>query len=149
MGIPQKRHLTELSHYSKSNCDALCNTQSDVNTLSNTQLNNNSLSNTHSNDDTLKSLKCIYTNADSLRNKMAELKTVVYKEKPHIIAVTEIKPKNFREIQLADFTLNGSPVGRPTCMLYTPLMLLTSGRGIIIFVHESLSANAVDTCIVR
>jgi hypothetical protein len=44
-------------------------------------------------------LCCMYTNADSLSNKMTELKTIVCLERPHVIAVTEVKPKNLETLQ--------------------------------------------------
>ena len=43
----------------------------------------------------IKSLKCWSTNADSLINKMNELKARIYLFKPDIIVVTEIYPKQF------------------------------------------------------
>ena len=55
-------------------------------------------------------ISCFYTNADSLVNKIDELKTIVVNNKPQIIAVTEINPKNARfnlqnvEIQIPGYT---------------------------------------------
>ena len=85
----------------------------------------------------LSTLKCIYTNADSLSNKMTELKTLVKYEKPHIIAVTEVKPKNFKEILKADFILKDYEIHESN-------VLNRVGRGIIIYVHNSLQVNDVD-----
>ena len=43
----------------------------------------------------MKNLSCMYTNADTLTNKMTELKAYVEHHNPCIIAVTEIIPKNY------------------------------------------------------
>ena len=42
------------------------------------------------------SIKCLYTNADTLTNKMPELKVLIEEHKPLIIAITEVIPKKFR-----------------------------------------------------
>ena len=44
----------------------------------------------------MKNLPCMYTNADTLTNKMTKLKAYVQHHNPWIIAVTEIIPKNYR-----------------------------------------------------
>ena len=82
-------------------------------------------------------LKCMYTNADSLRNKMSELKSVVLKENPHIIAVTEAKPKHFRDLCEEDFILEGYN-------FYHTNIDMALGRGILIYVHKSLNVNRVN-----
>ena len=41
-------------------------------------------------------LRCFYTNTDTLKNKLTEFKTRLKQFKPHIIGVTEVKPKNAR-----------------------------------------------------
>ena len=43
-------------------------------------------------------LNCFYTNADQLRNKMSELTLRVRNEKPMVVGVTEVKPKNHNVI---------------------------------------------------
>lgn len=59
----------------------------------------------------LNNLKCLYTNADSLINKMEELQNYIKIYKPKLIAITEVKTKNNRvslfkaEFQLEDYTL--------------------------------------------
>ena len=42
----------------------------------------------------VRAIKFIYTNADTLTNKLDELKTLVNIEKPELVAVTEVLPKN-------------------------------------------------------
>ena len=55
-------------------------------------------------------LRCLYTNADTLANKLTELKTVIDMEKPHLVAVTEVVPKhsklstNGSELQIEGYT---------------------------------------------
>jgi hypothetical protein len=39
-------------------------------------------------------LKCFYTNADQLKNKMTEFQIRVGEWMPHIIGITEVKPKS-------------------------------------------------------
>ena len=41
-------------------------------------------------------MPCMYTNADTLTNKIPELKTYVDHHNPWIIAIKEIIPKNYR-----------------------------------------------------
>ena len=43
------------------------------------------------------SLKCMYTNADSLLNKRSELVNVILKDQPDIIMIAEVLPKNVNE----------------------------------------------------
>lgn len=53
-------------------------------------------------------LKCIYTNADSLLNKLDEFKSRFLQEKPDIVAITEVIPKNMRYvISKAELDLKG------------------------------------------
>ena len=56
------------------------------------------------------SLKCIYTNADSFLNKFDEFKQryVSENEKPDIIAITEVLPKNMRyTVNKAELDIEG------------------------------------------
>ena len=41
-------------------------------------------------------LKCFYTNADMLDNKINELQIAVREHEPDVIAIKEVKPKHFR-----------------------------------------------------
>ena len=45
----------------------------------------------------IQSIRCLYTNADVLTNKMAELKLSIDTEAPHVIVVTEVIPKNRKD----------------------------------------------------
>ena len=42
------------------------------------------------------SLRCMYTNADSLHNKLPELAAEITVRKPDIILITEVKPKKYK-----------------------------------------------------
>eukprot|EP00914_Ancora_sagittata_P033616 GHVO01067769.1.p1 GENE.GHVO01067769.1~~GHVO01067769.1.p1 ORF type:complete len:114 (-),score=11.23 GHVO01067769.1:274-615(-) len=79
-------------------------------------------------------MRCVYFNADSLPNKMNEFRKRIQGmiEEPNIIAATEVEPKNSRfELQPVDFMLEG----------YTAFTNINhNGRGIIIWVHNSLNA---------
>ena len=81
-------------------------------------------------------LKCLYTNADSLLNKIAELKLAVQNYRPHIIAVTEMRktrktPIEDAEIQIQDYDIFRSNLNS------------NLDRGCIIYTHRSLQANSV------
>ena len=89
---------------------------------------------------TFEKLKCMYTNADSLSNKMNELRSLVYLEKPHIIAITEVKPKNYKDITLTDFNLEGYEI-------HSVNVTKRQGRGIIIYAHNSLKVNDIELCV--
>ena len=52
-------------------------------------------------------IKCIYTNADQLRNKLDELKLRASENPPGIIGITEVKPKkNTFKMSPAEFSLD-------------------------------------------
>ena len=48
-----------------------------------------------------KLLKCMTINAQSLKNKMDEFKSVIDREKPHIISVTETWGKEWMGMQFS------------------------------------------------
>ena len=61
-------------------------------------------------------LDILYTNADGLINKRQELRVLInsLKDKPDVIAITEIKPKNvLGTIQPTEFNLDGYNVFLP------------------------------------
>ena len=75
-------------------------------------------------------IKCMYTNADSLMNKLSELKSQVTQSQPMIIGITEMKPKKCRfnivpcELQLEGYELFSN--------------LEKDGRGICLYIHRTL-----------
>ena len=93
-------------------------------------------------DNSIKSLRCLYTNADVLTNKMTELKTVVDMERPEIVIVTEVIPKN-RIDPVEEFE-----IGLDGYYMWHNLEESTNSskttRGIIIYLLNGLCANAVE-----
>jgi len=85
-------------------------------------------------------LTCFYTNADSLPNKMIELRNraKLCPDQPDIIAITEVKPKNCRyTLQPADYLIEG--YSHFTCNLEKE-----ATRGIIIWVINKFEAVEVN-----
>ena len=82
-------------------------------------------------------LSCLSLNADTLSNKIDELKSLVCTINPDIIAITEIYPKRSRfsmedcEIQIENYDTFRTP--------QTP-----NTRGCALLIHTSLKANLVD-----
>ncbi len=60
-------------------------------------------------------LRCLYTNADSLKNKLIEFQTIVRNLNPDIMAISEVYPKNYRfvlensELQIQGYDIFRSP----------------------------------------
>ena len=78
-------------------------------------------------------LKIIYTNADQLTSsKKCELAQLILREEPHIIAITEIKPKNGSERKEQDFSFQNFSI-------FSTNINSDIGRGIVILVHSSIS----------
>ena len=85
-------------------------------------------------------LKCIYTNADSLLNKLDEFKNRFLSEKvlPNIIAFTEVIPKNMcYDINKAEIDLEGYD-------LLPSNFSGTAKRGIYVYVKRSLKATEME-----
>ena len=86
-----------------------------------------------------KKLLVLYTNADSLLNKLEELNLVIcdQESKPHVIAVTESKPKKYSgNIAASEFNVNGYNVffeGEHD-----------NSRGITVYVRDDLSGTQLD-----
>jgi len=71
---------------------------------------------------------CFYTNADSLHNKMDELKCIIIEADPDIIAITESQPKNKNEFfqpVLQGFTTFNND----------------SGRGVTLFIKDNINVK--------
>ena len=85
-------------------------------------------------------LLCFYTNADSLRNKFTEFQVRIRDSKPKIIGITEVKAKN------SWFKLNPAEFTMEWCADYDMFSVNIDndiGRGMILYVHKSLSATEV------
>ena len=80
---------------------------------------------------------CFYTNADQLRNKMNELRTIAQNTQPKIICVCEVKPKH------ATFTLNESEIEINNYNMFNNSLENNDERGIVVYVHKSIEANEI------
>ena len=85
-------------------------------------------------------MKVLYTNADVLTSpKMMELKTLVDQTQLKIIGVVEVKPKNFRT------TLTTQKYSIPNYNLELHgLGAEDSGRGVVVYIHKSLSYTRLE-----
>ena len=88
----------------------------------------------------LKDLKCTHTNANQLRNKMTELETRLRGFLPHIIGITEVKPKNISS-NVCEAEFNLSNVGN--YYMFSRNLDNNIGRGIILYVDKQLPAVEV------
>ena len=81
-------------------------------------------------------LTVLFTNADQLTTtKMTELRLRIQQEKPLIVAVCEVKPKNSQErhdYDIPGFSLHPVNIHDPT------------GRGIAVYTHSSLDQSVVQ-----
>lgn len=78
-------------------------------------------------------MKCFYTNADQLRNKLDELKVEICLEGPDFIFVTEVLPKVVTELDCSSvlYQLDG----------YSSLSSVNGARGVIIYAKTSLNVS--------
>ena len=81
---------------------------------------------------------CMYTNSDTLDNKLCEFQSVVNLHKPLIIGITEAKPKHCRyQPSIASYSLKGYK-------LFNRNIQLSTGRGVLLYVCESLVVSEVN-----
>ena len=83
-------------------------------------------------------INIVYTNADSFMGKRHELKILInnLEYKPQIIAITEIKNKRSKSINIADLNLEGYKV-------YTN-DLESCSRGVLIYIDETLESKIIN-----
>jgi hypothetical protein len=81
----------------------------------------------------------MYTNADSISNKIDEFRLMVKNNRPHIIGVTEFKPKNARyDLTIAELNVDGYKS-------FTNSMIKDDGqRGCLLYISSELVANQVE-----
>ena len=86
----------------------------------------------------LPSMKVMFTNADQLTtSKMTELRKKIEREKPVIIAVCEVKPKNSKERTATDYQIPGYSLH--------PMNLDSGiGRGIAVYSHLSIDKSTIQ-----
>ena len=84
------------------------------------------------------SIKVLFTNADQFTHaKKNELEQRIVTEKPMIVAVSEVKPKNGREMCEIDYSIDGYTINQVN-------LDKESGRGIIVYTHNCLEKSAVQ-----
>ena len=87
---------------------------------------------------TLPTIGILYTNADQLTpSKMTELKKVIERKKPLIVAVCEVKPKTICERTAKDFEI-------PNFTTHPTNLDNDTGRGIAIYTHKSLDKSTIQ-----
>ena len=83
-------------------------------------------------------IKVLFTNADQFTHaKKVELKQRIITEKPMMIAVSEVKPKNGREMSEIDYSIDDYTINHVN-------LDKTAGRGIIVYTHNSLDKSAIQ-----
>ena len=83
-------------------------------------------------------LKCMYTNADGFINKLDEFKTRFMSEKPDIIMITEVLPKNSRfDIMKSEISLDGYDI-------FPENFPLKNSRGVVIYTRSELKAVEIN-----
>ncbi len=88
----------------------------------------------------LNNLRCLYTNADTLKNKMTEFRCRLKQYKPHIIGINEVKPKNSRYKQKeSEFKVDD--VGDYD--IFSQNIDNDQGRGMLLYIHKHLDAKEV------
>ena len=86
----------------------------------------------------LPDIKVMFTNADQLTpSKKVELTERIEREKPLIVAVSEVKPKHSNDRDLLDFEI-------PGYSLHPVNIDETTGRGIVVYTHKSLEKSTVQ-----
>lgn len=84
-------------------------------------------------------MKILFTNADQLTKiKKQELEDITAREKPHIVAICEIKPKSGEKWQLHEYEISDYKVVNHTNADNE------KGRGIVILAHSSINHLVID-----
>ena len=83
-------------------------------------------------------LKCLFTNPDMLDNKMSEFETYIAHRKPMVIGIVEVKPKHCR------YQPSSASYNLPGFRLFRRNIESSTGRGVILYIHNSLVASEVQ-----
>ena len=87
---------------------------------------------------TLPNLPVMFTNADQLTpGKKVELMKLIETEKPLIVAISEVKPKNSDDRDMLDYDI-------PDYSLHPVNLDSSAGRGIAVYTHKSLDKSSVQ-----
>ena len=85
-------------------------------------------------------IKCIYTNADQLRNKLSEFQIRIRDQKHTIVGVTEVKAKNSKTKPLpSEYKMEWSS----DYNIFHANLESNEGRGLIMYIHNSLQASEI------
>ena len=83
----------------------------------------------------------MYTNADSLKNKIHELEVRVRDKDPMIIGITEVKPKNCKyDMNESEYTLDDSG----NYNIFSKNLNNKSSRGLVMYVKNNLKAMEIE-----
>ncbi len=84
-------------------------------------------------------MKIWITNADVLtQEKIQELRTRILEDPPHILAISEVKPKHYKhELTLAQYSIPGYEM--EPCNIGED-----TGRGMLLYIQNSLVYNLLD-----
>ena len=86
----------------------------------------------------LPTMDVLYTNADQLTtSKMTELKKLIERKKPLIIAICEMKPKNSQDRTTKDYEI-------PNYTLHPVNLFNDEGRGIAVYTHQTLDKSTIQ-----
>lgn len=86
----------------------------------------------------LPQLNCFYTNADQLQNKLKELEIRTQDTKPHIIGITEVKPKNGRcGTEESEYSLGENR----KYQMFSKNIDTEIGRGLLLYIDKELDAS--------
>ena len=77
----------------------------------------------------------MFSNVDGLLNKKDELMSIIEKDQPMIIALSEIKPKRQYDFNIVEYNIPG----------YTLFVNNKIKRGVAIYAHVSLNAQLFNT----
>ena len=84
-------------------------------------------------------LNSVFLNTDTLTNKMSELHLLTKTERPHIIGINEVLPKNHNhQIHPEEFTLDGYE------LIIHPNVNENTGRGTLLYVHNTISHKQIS-----
>ena len=85
-------------------------------------------------------IKVLFTNCDTLTNKMPELLTYIDNQHPLILGLNEVKPKHYRrDLTVEEFRLKNYEI-----MPHPNITEKDSSRGTILHVHNSLPAKQIN-----
>ena len=138
--INQTKQIKTLKRYSKTtNYDP--HKEKCINENQNKEkIMNSRITHKENKNDNAAKLKMLYTNADQLTaEKKEELLEKISNEKPHVVAICEMKLKNnIRQRTIEDYAITGYT------MFQTNLNIVNNRRGIAIYIHSSIEKSTTE-----